>query len=308
MKIAIGGKGGVGKTTVCAVWAQLFAREGHDVLAIDADPSLSLGAAFGLPAQQTPKPLIEMKDLIAERTGTRKDGVGAYFRLNPAVGDLPEEHWLKVSDAGSGPHRPCFAGGSPSQSRSSAIGVPVKLLVLGAVTRAGGGCACPAGAFLKALLTHTILQRDELVLVDLAAGVEFMGRASVQGIDAFVVVVEPGSRSIETAGNIAAMARDLGIGTVGAVANKVTQPAQLDAIRSQLPDIPWLGSVSYSQSIQESDLRRTPVIQADAAAVRELDEARHRLVELIVPVGATPRGCPGQARGPAPTKKTTSIN
>jgi CO dehydrogenase maturation factor len=255
MKIAIGGKGGVGKTTVCSVWAQLFANEGHDVLAIDADPSLSLGAAFGLPAQRTPKPLIEMKDLIAERTGTKKDSVGAYFRLNPAVSDLPEEHWLKVGN--------------------------VKLLVLGAVTRAGGGCACPEGAFLKALLTHTILQRDELVLVDLAAGVEFLGRASVQGIDAFVAVVEPGSRSIETAGNLAAMAKDLGIGTVGAVANKVTEPAQLDAIRSGLDGIPVLGSVAYSRSLPEADLRRVPVIQADAAAVRELDEARQRLIELV---------------------------
>ncbi len=255
MKIAIGGKGGVGKTTVCSVWAQLFADEGHDVLAIDADPSLSLGAAFGLPARRTPKPLIEMKDLIAERTGTKRDSVGAYFRLNPAVSDLPEEHWLKVGN--------------------------VKLLVLGALTRGGGGCACPEGAFLKALLTHTILQRDELVLVDLAAGVEFLGRASVQGIDAFVVVVEPGSRSIETAGNLAAMAKDLGIGTVGAVANKVTEPAQLDVIRSGLDGVPLLGSVAYSKSLSEADLQRTAVVQADAAAVQELNRARHRLVELV---------------------------
>jgi CO dehydrogenase maturation factor len=261
MKIAIGGKGGVGKTTVCSVWAQLFGEEGHDVLAIDADPSLSLGAAFGLPAQHTPKPLIEMKDLIAERTSTRKDAVGAYFRLNPTVSDLPEEHWLKVGN--------------------------VKLLVLGAVTRAGGGCACPEGAFLKALLTHTILQRDELVLVDLAAGVEFLGRASVQGIDAFVVVVEPGSRSIETAGNIAAMARDLGIGTVGAIANKVTDPAQLDAIRSKLGDTPLLGTVTYSKSIQEADLKRASVMQADITAVQELNEARQRLMELVQEVAGS---------------------
>jgi CO dehydrogenase maturation factor len=285
MKIAIGGKGGVGKTTVCSVWAQLFADEGHDVLAIDADPSLSLGAAFGLPAERSPRPLIEMKDLIAERTGTRKDAVGAYFRLNPTVSDLPEEHWLKVGN--------------------------VKLLVLGAVTRAGGGCACPEGAFLKSLLAHTILQRDELVLVDLAAGVEFLGRASVQGIDAFVVVVEPGSRSIETGGNIAAMARDLGIGTVGAIANKVTEPAQLDVIRSKLGDTPLLGAVTYSKSIQEADLQRAPVIQADAAAVQELNKARQRLVELVTPVGATPCGCPkqqGQAQGPAPTGKMRNMH
>jgi CO dehydrogenase maturation factor len=273
MKIAIGGKGGVGKTTVCSVWAQLFAKEGHDVLAIDADPSLSLGAAFGLPARRTPKPLIEMKDLIAERTGTKKDSVGAYFRLNPAVSDLPEEHWLKVGK--------------------------VKLLVLGAVTRGGGGCACPEGAFLRALLTHTILQRDELVLVDLAAGVEFLGRASVQGIDAFVVVIEPGSRSIETAANLAAMAKDLGIATVGAIANKVTEPAQVDAIRSGLDGMPLLGSVAYSKLLLEADLQRTAVIRADAAAVQELDQARLSLVDLIMPAG--------QARGPAPTKKNTSV-
>jgi CO dehydrogenase maturation factor len=160
----------------------------------------------------------------------------------------------------------------------------VKLLVLGAVTRAGGGCACPEGAFLKALLTHTILQRDELVLVDLAAGVEFMGRASVQGIDAFVVVVEPGSRSIETARNIAAMAKELGIASVGAIANKITDPAQVDVIRSELDGIPLLGALAYSQAVQEADLRRAPVMQADEALVQELDRARQRLVELAMSV------------------------
>jgi len=157
----------------------------------------------------------------------------------------------------------------------------VKLLVLGAVTRAGGGCACPEGAFLKALLTHTILQRDELVLVDLAAGVEAMGRASVQGIDAFVVVVEPGSRSLETARNIIAMARDLGIGCVATIANKVTEPSQIDVIRSQLDGVPSLGSLAYSKSVQEADLKRMPVMQADAAIVQELDGARQRLAQLV---------------------------
>jgi CO dehydrogenase maturation factor len=260
MKIAIGGKGGVGKTTVCCVWAELFADEGHDVLALDADPSLSLGAAFGLPAELRPKPLIEMKDLIAERTGVKRDAAGTYFRLNPAVSDLPEEHWLRVGN--------------------------VKLLVLGALTRAGGGCACPEGAFLKALLTHTILQRDELVLVDLAAGVEFMGRASVQGVDAFVVVVEPGSRSIEVAAQLAAMAKELGIGCVGALANKVTEPAQVDVIKSGLAGIPLLGSLAYSKAVQEADLKRAPVMQADRALVQELDRARHRLVELAANAGA----------------------
>jgi len=257
LKIAIGGKGGVGKTTVCAVWAQLFAQDGFDVLAIDADPNANLALAFGVPAEQTPVPLIQMKELIAERTGTRKDAVGAYFRLNPKVSDLPEKYWLELDG--------------------------VKLLVLGAITRAGAGCACPEGAFLKALLTHTILQRQELVLVDLAAGVESMGRASVQGIDALVVVVEPGGRSIETANNVARMAKDLGIKHVAAIANKITEAAQTDIIRSQLKDIPLLGSLSYSRSVQQADIERKPVTKADAEFVQRLRQAKNTLVGLISP-------------------------
>jgi CO dehydrogenase maturation factor len=199
-----------------------------------------------------------MKDLIAERAGTKKDAVGAYFRLNPLVSDLPQEHWLHVGN--------------------------VKLLVLGAVTRAGGGCACPEGAFLKALMTHTILQRHELILVDLAAGVESMGRASVRGIDALVVVVEPGSRSLETAGNIISMARDLGIGCIAAIANKVTEQGQVDVINSQLNGVPLLGSLRYSRSVQQADLSRMPMMQADAAMVQELDRARRRLAQLVTTV------------------------
>ena len=255
VKIAIGGKGGVGKTTVCAIWAQLFAESGFDVLAIDADPNTTLASAFGLIPQQCPEPLIKMKQLIAERTGTGKDAVGAYFRLNPKVSDLPEKYWLEANG--------------------------LKLLVLGAITQAGAGCACPEGAFLKALLRHTILQRQELVLVDLAAGVEFMGRASVQGIDAFVAVVEPGGRSIETANNIAKMAKELGIGCVGTIANKIAEPAQAEVIKSQLKDTVLLGTLRYNRSLQEADLRREPVFGADAEVTEHLKQAKNKLVELI---------------------------
>jgi len=255
VKIAIGGKGGVGKTTVCAIWAQLFAESGFNVLAIDADPNTTLASAFGIAPQQCPEPLIRMKQLIAERTGTGKEAVGAYFRLNPKVSDLPEKYWLEANG--------------------------LKLLVLGAITQAGAGCACPEGAFLKTLLRHTILQRQELVLVDLAAGVEFMGRASVQGIDAFVAVVEPGGRSIETANNIAKMAKELGIGCVGTIANKIAEPAQTEVIKSQLKDTMLLGTLRYSRSLQEADLRRAPVFGADAEVTEQLKQAKNKLVELI---------------------------
>ncbi len=254
-KIAIGGKGGVGKTTICAGLAQEFAESGFDVLAIDADPNTSLASAFGIPSEQSPVPLIEIKEMIAERIGSTKDAVGTYFRLNPKVSDLPEKYWLKIDR--------------------------LKLLVLGAITQAGGGCACPEGAFLKALLTYAILQRQELVLVDLAAGVEFLGRASVQGIDALIVVVEPGARSIETARNIARMAVELGIKNVAAVGNKIIDPAEIGVIKAQLNKITLLGVIPYSRSIQQADLQRKVVITADAEFVKRIKKIKNDVIDLI---------------------------
>jgi CO dehydrogenase maturation factor len=256
VKIAIGGKGGVGKTTVCAVWAHLFAEDGYDVLAIDADPNTNLASAFGLSSEQNPQPLIQMKELIAERTGTRKNATDAYFRLNPKVSDLPERYSLEVNG--------------------------LKLLVLGGITQAGSGCACPEGAFLRALLTHTILQRQEVVLVDLAAGVEFMGRASIQGIDALVVVVEPGARSIETAKNIAQMGKDLGIKYIAAVLNKITEAAQVRAIKLELKNMEILAGIKYSPAVREADFRRTSVIGADAELVKELAKAKDQLMKIML--------------------------
>jgi len=254
-KVAIGGKGGVGKTTVCAIWAQLLAQDGFDVLAIDADPNTNLASALGVPSEQSPEPLIRMKELIAERTGTGRDAVGAYFKLNPKVSDLPEKYSLEVNG--------------------------LKLLVLGAITQAGAGCACPEGAFLKALLTYTILQRQEVVLVDLAAGVEFMGRASIQGIDALVVVVEPGSRSIETAIDIARMARELGIKQVAAIVNKITNVAQVDVIKSQLANMVILANIEYSPAVQEADLKGEPVFQSSVELIDELKKAKNTLMDLL---------------------------
>lgn len=254
VKIAIGGKGGVGKTTVCAVWARLFAEDGFDVLAIDADPNTNLALAFGMDSAQTGEPLIKMKQLIAERTGTTKESVGAYFKLNPEVSDLPEKYQVKLNG--------------------------VKLLVLGGITQAGAGCACPEGAFLKALLTHTILQRQELVLVDLAAGVEFMGRASIQGIDALVVVAEPGRRSIETANNIAKMGQQLGIKTVAAIVNKITDAAQAETIKSQLT-MPVLANINYMPAVQDADLRNKPAFEVGSELVNQLRQARDKLTSLI---------------------------
>lgn len=268
IKIAISGKGGVGKTTISAILAQLFAEEGADVIVVDADPDTNICNAFGIPLEQSPEPLIRMKQLIAERTGTGKEAVGAYFKLNPKVADLPEKYCLEVKKTDS------EAGNEASQGS-------LKLLVLGYVTQPGSGCACPEGAFLKAMLGHTILQRQEVVLVDLPAGVEFMGRASVLGIDALVVVIEPGSRSIETAMNITQMANKLGVKHVAAIINKITSPRQIETIKSQLKDLTVLAAIDYSPEVQQADLCRASIYQASSALVDKLRAAKTALKELL---------------------------
>lgn len=255
LKIAISGKGGVGKTTLCAVWANLFARDGFDVLALDADSDPNLAAALGVPAEATPPALIDMKELICERTGAEPGSYGKYFKLNPQVSDLPEKYATDVNG--------------------------VKLLVLGGISTAGAGCACPEGAFLKALLAHTLLQRKEVILVDLAAGVEFMGRACVGGVDGLVVVVEPGRRSIETALNVADMAREMGISVIGAFANKITDESQLGDIQSQLDGLRVLGSFGYDAAVQAADLNRTSVMESSSELVEQMTIAKGNLLELF---------------------------
>ena len=235
--------------------AQLYSEKGFNVLAIDADSDTNLCNAFGISAEKSPEALIHMKDLIAERTGTSKEAAGAYFKLNPKVSDLPEKYWIDANG--------------------------LKLLVLGSIDKAGAGCACSEGSFLKALLNYTILQRQEMVIVDMAAGVEFMGRASVKGIDVLIVVVEPGSRSIETAVNIAQMGRELGIQHIAAIINKVTEPKQIDTIKSQLQGITIIASIDYTPQVQHADLYRESVYQSSQQIVAKLGEARDALNNLI---------------------------
>ena len=254
-RVAIGGKGGVGKTTVCGVLAQLLAKSGLDVLAIDADPDTNLAAALGATPDQVPESIINMKKLISERTGTDRNATGADFRMNPEVGDIPEKYWVEING--------------------------LKLFVLGGITRAGAGCACAEGSFLKALLTHTMLHRKEALIVDLEAGVECMGRSSIEGIDVLIVVVEPGSRSIETALNISQMAKWLNIKQVAAIINKVTDDSQIEQIRLQLGTIPVLTSIRYTPEIQQADMSRSNVIESTPIIVEKLTEAKDALMEMV---------------------------
>jgi len=202
MKIAISGKGGVGKTTLCALLAKEAAAQGKRVFAVDADPNPTLALALGFPEEITP--LVELKELMEERMGSLE----GFLRLNPTVDDIPERFAVERDG--------------------------IKLLVMGPIRQGGGGCACPQNTFLRSLLQHLVLERDELILLDFEAGLEPLGRATAQGVDALLIVVEPDSSSVVTARRIHSLARQIGVRRIFAVANKIREPGELRAIREGL--------------------------------------------------------------------------
>ncbi|MBW1645469.1 MAG: AAA family ATPase [Deltaproteobacteria bacterium] len=231
MKIAISGKGGVGKTTLAGTLARLMADQGRKVLAIDADPDANLASAIGFKIEEVAgiTPLAEMTAEIEARTGAKKGTFGGIFKLNPKVDDIPDKFSLRRDN--------------------------IKLLVLGTIPEGGGGCYCPESVLLKYLLRHVFLQRDESIILDMEAGLEHLGRGSTRGIDAFIVVVEPGSRSLQTARQVKKLAGDLGVKEVYVVGNKIHTPEDRRFIEENLADMTILGGIDYNQEIVAADRR-----------------------------------------------------
>jgi len=244
MKIAVSGKGGVGKTTFASLLIRTLDAQGKSVLAIDADPDANLAAAVGIPDADQIVPISEMKELIFERTEAKPGSIGGFFKLNPKVDDLPD-------------------------ALSKRLG-KIKLMRLGGVKKGGAGCICPESTLLKALITHIVLARDEVVVMDMEAGIEHLGRGTAQAVDKLVVVVEPGRRSIDTANHIRKLASEIRLENIGVVGNKIRGEKDVAFLERELNDFEFLGFLPYDDPLIEADLSGISPYDVDSVAKTEM--------------------------------------
>jgi len=222
MKVAVTGKGGVGKTTVSAFLARCWHDLGRSVIAVDGDPDANLAGTLGYGGPAI-VPLSKLKQLIEERVGGG-DAWGGFLRMNPRVDDIPIEFGVMIDG--------------------------IRLLVMGTIERGGSGCACPANVLLREVLNHLLLRNQEHVVIDMEAGVEHLGRGTAEGVDEMLVVVEPGWASMETAARVTALAQDLGLRRTRAVANKISGPDDLDFVRAHLPGLPLIGALPVDREVE----------------------------------------------------------
>jgi CO dehydrogenase maturation factor len=254
MKIAITGKGGVGKTLLAAFLSRIFAASGYQVIAIDADPDANLAATLGYPHPEQMTPISELSDLIEERVGVRPGTAGSFFKLNPRVDDLSEKYSVKMDG--------------------------IRIMSMGRIKRGGTGCYCPEGALLQALVSHLLLQRDEVVILDMEAGIEHLSRGTASAVDKLIIVVEPGRRSLETARKIKMLAQDLGLKNIAAVGNKTRSEADLEFIAANLPGIEILGFIDYDPAINDADLANQSLFNASPLTTKAVESIYEKLISI----------------------------
>lgn len=256
MKLAITGKGGVGKTTTASLLARVYAAEGKKVIAIDANPDANLATALGISPEEAQNitPIAELQDLIEERTGAQKGSMGGFFKVNPKVDDIPDKFSIHKDS--------------------------IQLLIMGTVKRGGSGCLCPEGALLKSLLSHLVLSRSEVVILDMDAGVENLGRGTAKGVNAFLIVVEPGQRSFQTARAIRKLAKDLGVVKCYVIGSKTKDEADRQFIKQNLSDFEVLGFINYHPEVAEADRLGKSVFEAAPQAVADVKKIIKQLEQL----------------------------
>ena len=262
MKIAVSGKGGVGKTTVAGTLARLLGKDGLRILAVDADPNANLWSSVGVPSETAKEivPITENNELVESRTeGDYIQFAGTFFKMNPRVDDIVEK----------------FAVPGPDN---------VSLLVAGTVVEGGSGCMCRSGVLLKALIRHLVLGTDEAFVMDMEAGIEHLGRGSTRGMDALIVVVEPGRRSLDTLSRIKKLAADIGVATIYVVGNKVANDEDADMIRqaTEKQAVTLLGLIPIDENIKDADKKGiAPLdLNPESSGMLAIKQIKERVVEL----------------------------
>jgi CO dehydrogenase maturation factor len=225
MKIAVAGKGGAGKSTIVSLMARVLSEQGKKVIIIDADPDMNQASLLGVPGDVTITPVSELKELIAERTGTVPGQPAPLFTMNPKVSDIPSKYSVTIKD--------------------------ITLLTMGTIKRGGGGCACPENAFIKSLISHLFIAREEWVILDMEAGIEHLGRGTALGVDQLIVIVEPTKTSIATAHRVKKLAQDIGIKKIMVAGNKIGDEEDKQIIKTHLPGYNILGFIEYSNDIKK---------------------------------------------------------
>lgn len=225
MKIAVAGKGGAGKSTIVSLMARVLSEQGKKVIVIDVDPDMNQASLLGIPEDVVITPVSELKELIAERTGTTPGQPAPFFTMNPRVSDIPAKYSVIIKD--------------------------ITLLTMGTIKRGGGGCACPENAFVKSLISHLFIAREEWVILDMEAGIEHLGRGTALGVDHLIVVVEPTKTSIVTAHRVKQLADDIGIKKIMIAGNKTGNKEDEALIKEHLPGYNILGFIEYSDEIRK---------------------------------------------------------
>ncbi len=251
MKLAITGKGGLGKTTLSSTLARLYADEGRTVLAADVDPDANLGLALGLTQEEVDEivPISKMRTLVEERTGATASN--KFFKLNPQVSDIPDTFSRDING--------------------------VKLLVMGTVDVGGSGCVCPEHVMLKSILSALTYRKNDVVIMDMEAGLEHLGRGTAANMDQFIVVIEPGSRSVQTYHNVKRLASDLGVKRVRVVANKVRDERDEEFVRSTIPAEDLLGIIHYNTEVIDADRNGKSPYDYSPTAIQEIRKIKEIL-------------------------------